>query len=216
MGGRWYSSYSYLTSALGGGEWSVSRPGRSLPPGKEPPVPLGQEARWAPEPVWTQGLEEKSSAPVWDRTPIVQPVVRHCTSWAASLANTEVYWKLLRHYQPVCDAVDLWCTPCGHRNIGTLRGARSNLLRLRSPSCPAGSIPHLRCSASRVEADACIGQHCKSVSFFVSFAVLTSHWPTCRFAEYCCFRGCGANMEFRLIFSSCHQTNKYEPCWYAG
>jgi hypothetical protein len=27
-----YSSYSYLTSALDGGEWSASRSGRALPP----------------------------------------------------------------------------------------------------------------------------------------------------------------------------------------
>jgi hypothetical protein len=44
-----------------------SRPGRALPPGKGPTVPIVQEAGWAPEPVWTQG--EKSSAPVGDRTP---------------------------------------------------------------------------------------------------------------------------------------------------
>jgi hypothetical protein len=29
-----------LTSALAGGEWSVSRPGH-FTPGKEPPVPIG-------------------------------------------------------------------------------------------------------------------------------------------------------------------------------
>jgi hypothetical protein len=67
-GGAWgerrYSSYTFLTSALDGGESSASRPGRALPPGKGPPVPIVQEARWAPEPVWTQRLEEKSSAPV--------------------------------------------------------------------------------------------------------------------------------------------------------
>jgi hypothetical protein len=37
---RRYSSYSFLTSALEEGEWSVSRPGRALPTGKEPPVPI--------------------------------------------------------------------------------------------------------------------------------------------------------------------------------
>jgi hypothetical protein len=58
VGERRYSSYSYLTSVLDVGEWSVSRPGRALPPGKEPPVPIEQEAEWAPEPVWTQRLEE--------------------------------------------------------------------------------------------------------------------------------------------------------------
>jgi hypothetical protein len=76
---RRYSSYSFLTSALEGGEWSASRSGRALPPGKEPSVPNVQEAGWAPEPVWTQRFEEKSSAFVGDRTPAVQSVVRHCT-----------------------------------------------------------------------------------------------------------------------------------------
>jgi hypothetical protein len=40
-----------------------------------------------PEPVWTQGLEEKSYASVGDRTPIVQPVVRHYTAWATAAPN---------------------------------------------------------------------------------------------------------------------------------
>jgi len=43
-----------------------------LPPGKGPPVPIVQEAGWAREPVWTQRLEEKSSAPAGDRTPIAR------------------------------------------------------------------------------------------------------------------------------------------------
>jgi hypothetical protein len=66
-GGAWgerrYSSYSFTTSALDGGEWSASRPGRALVSGKGPPVSIVQEAGWAPEPVWTQRLEEKSFAP---------------------------------------------------------------------------------------------------------------------------------------------------------
>jgi hypothetical protein len=45
MDGAWeewrYSSYSSLTSAL---EWSASRPGRALPPDKEPLAPIVQEA----------------------------------------------------------------------------------------------------------------------------------------------------------------------------
>jgi hypothetical protein len=76
---KYGNSYSYLTSALDGGEWSASRPGRTLPPGKELPVPIGQEAGWAPEPVWTQRLEETFSAPVGDQTPVV---VSHYTDWA--------------------------------------------------------------------------------------------------------------------------------------
>jgi hypothetical protein len=73
MGERRYSTFSYLASALDWGEWSASRPGCALPPGERtPPVPIGQDAGWAPEPVWTQRLEEKSSASVGDRTPVVQ------------------------------------------------------------------------------------------------------------------------------------------------
>jgi hypothetical protein len=52
-----YSSYSLTTSALDEGEWSASRPGRALPPRTGRPVPIGQEAGWAPEPVWTQRLD---------------------------------------------------------------------------------------------------------------------------------------------------------------
>jgi hypothetical protein len=70
-----------------GGEWSASRPGRALPPGKGPPVPIVQEAGWAPEPVWTQGLEEN----VGNRTPIVQPVVRHYTAWAIAASYCLFY-----------------------------------------------------------------------------------------------------------------------------
>jgi hypothetical protein len=43
-GGAWrveeYSSYSFLTSALDGGEWSASSPGRALPRGKDLRYPL--------------------------------------------------------------------------------------------------------------------------------------------------------------------------------
>jgi hypothetical protein len=43
-GGTWgersYSSYTFLTSALDGGEWWASRPGRALPRGKDPRNPL--------------------------------------------------------------------------------------------------------------------------------------------------------------------------------
>jgi len=43
-----------MTAALEGGEWSAARPSRTLPPGKDP-VPIVQEAGWAPGPVWTGG-----------------------------------------------------------------------------------------------------------------------------------------------------------------
>jgi hypothetical protein len=77
-----YSSYSFTTSALDGGKWSASRPDRVLPPGKGPPVPIVQEAGWAPEPVWTQRLEEiflgLCRGSNLDRL-VVQTVARHYT-----------------------------------------------------------------------------------------------------------------------------------------
>jgi hypothetical protein len=79
---RRYSSYSFSTSALDGGEWSVSRPGRALAPKKGPPVPIVQETGWAPQPVWTQKLEEKSFRLCRGSNldqPEVQPVARHYT-----------------------------------------------------------------------------------------------------------------------------------------
>jgi hypothetical protein len=57
-------------------------PAALYPRGKDPGTHWIEEAGWASEPVWTQRLEEKSSAPVGDRTPIVQLVVRHYTAWS--------------------------------------------------------------------------------------------------------------------------------------
>jgi hypothetical protein len=85
---RGYSSYSFSTSALDGDEWSASRPGRALPLGKGPSLPNVQEAGWAPEPVWTQRLEEKILSPlpgIEPRSPGLQPVARHYTAWATRL-----------------------------------------------------------------------------------------------------------------------------------
>ena len=64
------SSTLFQTSALEGGEGSASRPGSTLPLGKDP-VPIVQEARWASGPVWTGA--ENFAPPGFDpRT--VQPV----------------------------------------------------------------------------------------------------------------------------------------------
>jgi hypothetical protein len=89
---RRYSSYSFPTSSLDGGEWSASRPGRALAPGKGPPVPVVQEAGWAPQLVRTQRLEEKSfclyRGSKFNRL-VLQPVARHWTDWGTRLANKE-------------------------------------------------------------------------------------------------------------------------------
>jgi hypothetical protein len=75
---RTYSFYSFLTSALDGGEWSASRHGPALRPGKDPGIH------------WVCGLvdlrasldtqtTEKSFASAGSRTPVVHSVVRHYT-----------------------------------------------------------------------------------------------------------------------------------------
>jgi hypothetical protein len=72
----WYIIHSHRTSRLGReevylllildlgtrwGEWSASRLGHALPPGKGAPVSIVQEAGWVPEPVWTQEAKRKTS-----------------------------------------------------------------------------------------------------------------------------------------------------------
>jgi hypothetical protein len=51
----------FVTSALDEAEWAGSRPGRSTPR-VVPQVPIGLEAGWAPEPVWTE--QEKHFLPL--------------------------------------------------------------------------------------------------------------------------------------------------------
>jgi hypothetical protein len=97
-----------MTSALDGGEWSASRPGRTLPPGKGPPVPIVQEAGWA------QRLEEKSfrlcRGSNLDR-PVVQPVARHYTDWATRLTNL-LLLENIPSLSPECDGLSI-------RNVNT-------------------------------------------------------------------------------------------------
>jgi hypothetical protein len=70
----------FLTSALVGGDWSASRPGR-FTPGEGASVPIGKEAGWALELVWTTWrienyllYRDSNSDPS-----VVQPVANRCT-----------------------------------------------------------------------------------------------------------------------------------------
>jgi hypothetical protein len=126
-----YSSYSFSTPALDGGEWSASRPGRTLAPGK---VPTVQEAGWTLEPVWTQRLHEKSfrlcRGSNTDR-PVLRPVARHYTAWATRLPcafsilikqlNTALYLRQENSTTAVTSATLLgsclshdFCVSCPH------------------------------------------------------------------------------------------------------
>ena len=55
-----------MNAALEGGEWSAARPGRTLPPGKDP-IPTLQEAGWAPGLVWTGGKSHPHRDSIPDR-----------------------------------------------------------------------------------------------------------------------------------------------------
>jgi len=46
----------------------------ALPPEEEQPVPIGYEAGWVSEPVWTRWRKEKFPAPAGNRSPVVQAV----------------------------------------------------------------------------------------------------------------------------------------------
>jgi hypothetical protein len=64
-----------MTAALEGGEWSAALPGRTLAPGKEP-IPILQEAGWAPEPVWTGGKSRPHRDSIPDRPARSQSLYR--------------------------------------------------------------------------------------------------------------------------------------------
>jgi hypothetical protein len=68
-GERAYSSYSFMTSALDGGEWSASRPGRALPSEKVPPVPTVQHAWGGPR----AGLDTDAGEKILSPLPGIEP-----------------------------------------------------------------------------------------------------------------------------------------------
>jgi hypothetical protein len=86
-GERRYSS-SFLTSALDGGEWTASRPGRALPRGMDSWYPLYRRLGW-PRSRSGHRLEEKSAR---DRTPSIG-----CLLKQFKLPVTWLFW----HWQRV-------------------------------------------------------------------------------------------------------------------
>ena len=66
-----------MTAALEGGEWLAARPGRTLPPAKNP-VPIVQEAGWTPGPVWTGGKSRPHRDSMPDRPARSQSLYRLC------------------------------------------------------------------------------------------------------------------------------------------
>jgi len=85
--------YSSMTATLEGGEWSAARPGRTSPFGNDP-VPILQEAGWAPGPVWTGGKSRPHRDSIPDRqarssvtipTELPDPLIR-CIRWVGGSA----------------------------------------------------------------------------------------------------------------------------------
>jgi hypothetical protein len=86
--GEWrYSSTHSLTTALDGGEWSASRPGRFTPRDIAPGTHW--KGGWiGPRAVPVAVVKRKISSPRREsnhRTPIVQPVARRYTDWAITV-----------------------------------------------------------------------------------------------------------------------------------
>jgi hypothetical protein len=103
---------SFLTSALDGDEWSVSRPDRFTPGEKAP------DTHWLGGWVETRaGLDAEDkknlSAPAGIRTPVVQPVVRIYTDWAfltLCVMWVDGLWTQSLHSPPSSHASD-WPIP---------------------------------------------------------------------------------------------------------
>jgi hypothetical protein len=73
---RRYSSYSFSTSALDGGEWSASRP-RALARGKDPRCPLYRRLGGPQSRSGHRGYRKDPFASSRDRTLVVRSVARH-------------------------------------------------------------------------------------------------------------------------------------------
>jgi hypothetical protein len=71
-GERRYSPYSLFISALDGVSGQCHVTAALCPRVKDPSVPIGQEAGWASELVWTHRREEKCLSSAGNRTPIAR------------------------------------------------------------------------------------------------------------------------------------------------
>jgi hypothetical protein len=81
MGELRYSFMHSLTSALMEVNGQLHAPA-ALPSGNEPLIPIGQEAGWAPESVWTQWGREKFPG---FKPLIIQPIAQHYTTELSQL-----------------------------------------------------------------------------------------------------------------------------------
>jgi hypothetical protein len=88
-----------MTTALERGEWTAARPGRTLPPRKDP-VPIVQEVGWTPGPVWI-GAENLATTGIWspDRPARSQSLYR-LRYPALCVISTSRYSNIVLHSTP--------------------------------------------------------------------------------------------------------------------
>jgi hypothetical protein len=67
-------------------------------PGERTAGTIGQEAGWAPEPVWTQRLDEKSFASAGDRTPQLLCMQNVCTRYNFTHTHTHTCISVFRKH----------------------------------------------------------------------------------------------------------------------
>jgi hypothetical protein len=96
--GEWrYSSTQSLTSALDGGEWSASRPGRFTPRERDPGTHLIGD--WVgPRDILDVVVKRKIPSPCQElnhRTPIVQIIAQCYTNWAIMALIFMVWNKVI-------------------------------------------------------------------------------------------------------------------------
>jgi hypothetical protein len=63
--------------------------------------PITYMAGWAPEPDWTPWRLGKFLAPLWNRTPVVQPTARRYTDWAIPAPTDSVDNEINYRYKHV-------------------------------------------------------------------------------------------------------------------
>jgi hypothetical protein len=130
--GEWtYSSTHSLTSALDGGEWSASRPGRFTP--KERAPGTHWIGGWmGPRAVVEAVVKRKIPSPRREsnpRTPIVQSVAQRYTDWAITALHSCWYTRSLILLQV---SLQETCCLLSHRSANSEVAVRSPASRMRS------------------------------------------------------------------------------------
>jgi hypothetical protein len=145
-----YSSIHFLTSALDGGEWSASRPGRFTPRERAPGT--AWIGGWVgPRAVLYAVVKRKIPSPRREsnpRTPIVQSVAQRYTDWAITALGLTLYtrnfWPWVPHGTRCQDWLIVSCTWL--LSSGFAKWDREPILRIWAKP-PEASCSFLTCGS---------------------------------------------------------------------